>query len=182
VPRSMPAVIGLPQEGAAVEGGPAPPPVAPQRQGWRALLYCHRALGLHRRAASVLRGGDRRRKAWPPSTAGACMASAAGLASLHRRGPPWWWPSSQSLWPPSTAVTRLASLHHRRVPGLPPPWHRLWPPSTAAPPRASVVVTVVVSVVVASEQGRSERKGRDVDEIEEGARGNKGDAPSCVRK
>jgi hypothetical protein len=63
VPRSMPAIIGLPQEGAAIEGGPAPPPVAPQRQGWRALLYCHRALGLHRRAASVLRGGDRRRKA-----------------------------------------------------------------------------------------------------------------------
>jgi hypothetical protein len=45
-----------------------------------------------------------------------------------------------------------------------------------------VVVTAVVSVVVASEQGRSERKGRDVDEIEEGARGNKDDAPSCERK
>jgi hypothetical protein len=35
---------------------------------------------------------------------------------------------------------------------------------------------------VASERGRSERKEREVDEIKEEARGNKGDAPPCERK
>jgi hypothetical protein len=77
---------------------------------------------------------------------------------------------------------RLASLHRRCVPGLPPPLCRLWPPSTAMPPQASVVVTAVVSVVVASKRGRSERKEREVDEIMERARGNKGNASACERK
>jgi hypothetical protein len=57
----MLAVVELPHEGATIEGGPAPPPVAPQRQGWRALLHRRRALDLYRCAASGLRGGDRRR-------------------------------------------------------------------------------------------------------------------------
>jgi hypothetical protein len=60
-PRSMPAIIELPQEGATIEGGPAPPPVVTRRQGWRALLHRRRTLGLYRRAALGLCGGDRRR-------------------------------------------------------------------------------------------------------------------------
>jgi hypothetical protein len=44
-----------------------------------------------------------------------------------------------------------------------------------------VVVTAVVSVVVFFERGRSERKEREVDEIVEGARGNKGDASAYER-
>jgi hypothetical protein len=118
----MPVVVGLPQEGVAVEGGPTLPPVVPRRQGWRALLYRHRALGLHRRATYGLRGGDRRHKAWPPSTAGARMSSVALLASLHRH-----------------AASGLRDGGRRRkASGLPPPPSHAWSPSTATPPLASL--------------------------------------------
>jgi hypothetical protein len=122
-PKSMPAVIGLPREEAAVEGGTVPPLVAPRRQGWRALFHRRHALCLHRHAALGLRGGDRRRKAWSPSTAGASRA----------------WPPSTTTPPQASVVVAavrkpLASLRYRRAPGLPPPPSRAWSPSIAAPP------------------------------------------------
>jgi hypothetical protein len=126
-PRSMPVVIGLLQEGATVEGGPTSSSVAPQHQGWRALLHRHRALGLHRRAASGLHGGDCRRKAWPPSTAGACMASVARLASLHRcvvtttrrycsgwLGQKKWW-STHSTTSIASGGNSLRAMPHHRI-------------------------------------------------------------------
>jgi hypothetical protein len=87
-----------------------------------ALLYRRRALGLHHRATSGLRGGDRRHKAWPPSTAGARMSSVVLLASLHRR-----------------AASGLRDGGHRRkASGLPPPPSHAWSPSTTTPPLASL--------------------------------------------
>jgi hypothetical protein len=163
---------------------------------------CPPSLGCRRRGPPSREGLCRRRLRLNVKDGGRCPTTVARLASTVAPPrasvvvtvivkpslpppPARSWPSSRS-WPPSTAAPPqasvvvavvakpLASLHCRHAPGLPPPPLRAWSPSTAMPPQASVVV--------ASERGRSERKEREVDEIKERARGNKGNASACERK